>query len=153
MQLSPDEDENDINILHMDCHTSAREIVFPVERLSITQTLSREFGIGDSSSETQPDIHPLSPLKFDSSDVFHPLHESSNIPDKDWSDAEQGVFHMLKEERAVVKTVNNAEWKTFLDRFLTTKRSHRRHLDDHVDIPPHNDVFSFNSFLTSTSLL
>ena len=101
-----------------------------------------------------PNIVPLPHLELGPNDEFLPLLDSGSNDEIDpsWSFAEQEVFQMLKEQRAVVKTIKNTEWTSFLHRFRTPHTGRSHYPDQHDDIPPH-EGYPFNSFVTSTSLL
>ena len=138
--------------------------------------------LGDTNIQIagyQPNIVPLRELELGPNDEFEPLLESP-IPDnassndsipEDWTEAEKEVYNMLQNQMAVVKTIKNSEWTSFLQRFKVPHNPRStKYPDEHDDIPAHatsndndgdgsdgNDVdpaaFPFNSFVTSTSLL
>lgn len=106
-----------------------------------------------SISGFQPNIVPLPSLQLCQGDQYLPLLES----DKDrsaalWNDAEKEVVELLEKQMAVVKTLKNDDWTSFLHRFKEPKIKSHSQPDDHSDIPP-QDSKLFNSFVTSTSLL
>jgi hypothetical protein len=107
----------------------------------------------------QPTIVPLPHLELGPNDEFTPLLESGkdNVIQDHWTLAEKEVFGMLKNQTAVVKTIKNSEWTTFLHRFQIPNNPRANgYPDEHDDIAPHGDDdggFPFNSFVTSTSLL
>lgn len=114
-----------------------------------------------------PKIDPLPKLDLTQSDEFAPLLESD--PDKaevwaEMSEAEREVVEALRDGFAVVKTISNTEWTSFLNRFLHPVVNRRLAQSKHEDRPPPNDgddgtgivekqVRPFNSFVSSTSLL
>jgi hypothetical protein len=102
----------------------------------------------------QPNVVPLPTLELGRNDEFLALLESgaNDEIDPNWTQAEKEVFTMLKEQRGVVKTIKNSDWTTFLHRFRTAHPSNSKYPDCHSDIAPHDD-FSFNSFVTSTTVL
>ena len=104
-----------------------------------------------SSSTVGPVIQPLPALELTAKDQFGPILES--IVTQDLTDAERDVVDMMRNQRAVVKTIKNADWTAFLQRFKAPKVIHQNYPDAHDDIPPSDDSFPFNSFHTSTSLL
>jgi hypothetical protein len=77
------------------------------------------------------------------------------MPD-DLSPAECETVEMLETQHACVKTLKNNEWESFLHRFWAAQprrdSMQMKRPDVHADISPH-DEYSFNSFVTSTSLL
>ena len=110
----------------------------------------------------QPVIQPLEPLELHSSNVFEPLL-NANPSSLDLTEAECEVVELLRKEQAVVKTIRNADWTAFLQKFIPEEEggwgkheyhpSHRTHdgesggdIDDAMKYP-------YNSFVTSTSLL
>jgi hypothetical protein len=102
-----------------------------------------------------PEFTPLPDLPLGPKDQFQPLLDSgaNGEVSVEWSPSERAVFTMLKHQKACVKTIKNSEWKSFLNRFLTPQeKSTKRFHTVHDDIAPH-DNFSFNSYVTSTSLL
>lgn len=98
-----------------------------------------------------PRIVPLPPLELSSDGAFEPLLKNeltSTLLTKE----EQEVITWLQQQTAAVKTIQNAEWNEFLKRFLEpqqTKRPSPVHPDRHDE----KDDSTFNSFVTSTSLL
>ena len=108
----------------------------------------------------QPNIVPLPELELGPNDEYEALLESP-VPEKnggdpipDWTDAEKEVYQMLKDQMAVVKTIKNSEWTSFLQRFKTGHCARSNKFpDEHDDIAAHDGGFPFNSFVTSTSLL
>jgi hypothetical protein len=72
----------------------------------------------------QPVIEPLEPLGLHSTNVFEPLLHHDEIDDaqanNEMTDAEFEVMEMLINERAVVKTIRNADWSAFLMKFKPT---------------------------------
>ena len=114
-----------------------------------------------------PKIDPLPKLDLTQNDEFAPLLESD--PDKaevwaEMSEAEREVVEALRDGFAVVKTISNTEWTSFLNRFLNPVVNRRLAQSKHEDRPPPEDgedgtgsmekqVRPFNSFVSSTSLL
>ena len=114
-----------------------------------------------------PKIDPLPKLDLTQSDEFAPLFESD--PDKaevwaEMSEAEREVVEALRDGYAVVKTISNTEWTSFLNRFLNPVVNRRLAQSKHEDRPPSENgddgtgivekqVRPFNSFVSSTSLL
>lgn len=103
----------------------------------------------------QPKIVPLPALELGPSDEFQELLESVCDKNSDvFTEAEKEVCQMLRKQRCTVKTIKNVDWTDFLCRFLEprpNKGNSSPH--EHDDIAPDNEVFPFNSFVTSTSLL
>lgn len=114
-----------------------------------------------------PKIDPLPKLDLTQNDEFAPLLESNPDKDEVWaemSEAEREVVEALRGGFAVVKTISNAEWTSFLNRFLTPVVNRRLAQSKHEDRPPPEDgddgtsrvekqLRPFNSFVSSTSLL
>jgi len=109
----------------------------------------------------QPVIEPLEALELNAKHVFEPLLDADGEDDglSGLTNAEREVVEMLKLEKAVVKTVRNQDWTSFLTKFkpegkgerLPGPGESRKKADD-----PNGDGgerFVFNSFVTSTSLL
>ncbi|OEU10636.1 hypothetical protein FRACYDRAFT_211748 [Fragilariopsis cylindrus CCMP1102] len=118
----------------------------------------------------QPQIVPLPRLQLGRNDEFQPLILSDESQSQQgdakccWTDAEKNVHRMLMDQKATVKTIKNADWTTFLERFITSKIDPRGKNDKHIDIGPHNHQdkdseddedgnFPYNSFITSTTML
>ena len=77
----------------------------------------------------QPNIVPLPNLQLGPNDEYLPLWESNN-PDK-WNDAEIEVVKMIETQTAVVKTIKNTDWTSFLRRFMTPETNGRNLLSKH----------------------
>jgi hypothetical protein len=143
-------------------HESARSIVFRdhVRRADAKKHIRSETeatGKGQGPpvqvdvKNFQPIIQPLPSLELGPHDQFEALlTEGSN--EETWNVAEKEVVGLLRDEYAVVKTLKNQDWTSFLDRFRKPQDSRYRSPNAHDDIPPH-DHYHFNSFVTSTSLL
>ena len=111
----------------------------------------------------QPLIEPLEQLELSAANVFEPLLEADPITcgDLDLTEQEKEVTEMLRTESAVVKTVRNADWTSFLEKFKPTGDSgaHTRHFayrqKDASPTESKNDLATppYNSFVTSTSIL
>jgi hypothetical protein len=104
----------------------------------------------------QPNIVPLDQLELGPKDEFLPLLESGmdEKVSQEWTKAEQQVVTLLRDQKAVVKTIKNADWTDFLHRFRLPKQGRNsRYHDAHDDIGPSDARFPFTSFVTSTSLL
>ncbi|KAL7519439.1 hypothetical protein ACHAWX_004200 [Stephanocyclus meneghinianus] len=122
----------------------------------------------------QPVIEPLERLELNSSDVFHPLLDADPMMDLGatngtrslaMTDAEWEVVCLLRDEKVVVKTIRNADWTAFLDKFAPSaeKGVIHEHHPAHRSVGPgpaighkvteDNKEYPFNSFVTSTSLL
>jgi len=117
----------------------------------------------------QPVIEPLEQLNLISSNVFEPLLDADPYVDDEesleMSEAEKEVAELLKNEQAVVKTIRNADWTAFLQKFIPEEGK----LASHIHHPAHcsssrgttssettnslDTQYSYNSFVTSTSLL
>mmetsp|Transcript_7830 Transcript_7830/g.18859 ORF Transcript_7830/g.18859 Transcript_7830/m.18859 type:complete len:790 (+) Transcript_7830:305-2674(+) len=97
-----------------------------------------------------PNIVPLAPLELGPNDQFLPLLDSHDRTL--WTPAEREVVDLLDNQCAVVKTIKNNDWTDFLHRFKKPHPPKGRYPDDHNDIPANGD-YTFNSFVTSTSLL
>ena len=72
--------------------------------------------------------------------------------DPNWTTSEREVVELLGQQRAVVKTIKNTEWTSFLHRFQIPKAHQESCLPLHRDKAPH-EGHSFNAFLTGCSLL
>lgn len=102
----------------------------------------------------QPNIVPLPHLELGPNDEFSPLLNQDIHDHTKWTTAEREVFAMINEQRAVVKTVKNSDWTSFLHRFKTAQPNRGRGPDNHNDVAPdEKNGLPFNSFVTSTSLL
>lgn len=97
-----------------------------------------------------PNIVPLPPLELGPNDQYLPLLDSHDR--SLWTAAEREVVDLLDSQHAVVKTIKNNDWTDFLHRFKTPHPPKGRYPDDHNDIPANGD-YTFNCFVTSTSLL
>ena len=156
--------------IHRNAHTaSEREKEISKELEADWNALSNLFGDAGGPAHTkddssrlsveiqgfQPNIVPLPHLQLGSNDEFRPLLESDATHTfQQWTDAEKEVVRLLETQRAVVKTIKNSEWTSFLHRFQTPHQPRGHFPDDHTDIPPsHPEDFPFNSFVTSTTLL
>ena len=154
------EDKKESSSIHQNDHTtSEREKEISKELSSEWNELSNLFGgerhdSGDITVEIQgfqPNIVPLPHLQLGQNDEFQPLLESET-PTDDWTIAEREVVEQLQTQRAVVKTIKNTDWTSFLHRFKVAHPPRGSYPDDHNDIAPH-DQNPFNSFVTSTTLL
>lgn len=142
-------------------HESARDIVFrdQLRRTAVSRASSTvsndsvESGANVLIANYQPAITPLPGLELGQMDEFKELKDSYSTSQDEWTDAEREVVQMIKEERALVKTVKNTDWTSFLHRFRTPQEMQRGYHGSHADGPPKNGIFRFNSFVTSTSLL
>jgi len=159
-------------------HESARSIVFrdhlrrqSVRKRAIATTGHQETGeeaAADSDDEEedtkvvivnfQPLIQPLKPLELGAADDFPPLLQSDPADpqvQQIMTKAEREVCHALQHEQALVKTIKNADWTAFLQRFHTpVLKTSGRWNDQHRDSPPSpQEGYPFNSFVTSTTLL
>jgi len=115
----------------------------------------------------QPVIEPLEALDLNSKHVFEPLFDADPIPGGEdglpgLTKAECEVVEMLKSEKAVMKTVRNQDWTSFLNKFkpegddgkgerLPGPGERRKKEDDSKG--DSGEAYPFNSFVTSTSLL
>ena len=112
-----------------------------------------------------PKIDPLPKLDLTQKDEFAPLLESDPDDPVVWAEmteAEREVVEALRDGFAVVKTISNTEWTSFLHRFVTPVVNRRLAQSKHEDRPPPEDgnegnmekhLRPFNSFVSSTSLL
>ncbi len=120
-----------------------------------------------------PVIEPLAPLEVMPGDDFTPLRESNpftsegELNEQVWVDmsvAEKEVVTLLKHERAVVKTIKNSDWTSFLKKFQPTddgiiqheahpSGNNHQHINHLKDAHRDESGFSFHSFVTSTTLL
>ena len=109
----------------------------------------------------QPVIEPLEALELNAKHVFEPLVDGED-GFSELTNAEREVVEMLKLEKAVVKTVRNQDWTSFLNKFkpegsegkgerLPGPGERRNKADDSNG--DDSERFPFNSFVTSTSLL
>eukprot|EP00984_Skeletonema_dohrnii_P016808 scaffold7526_cov115-Skeletonema_dohrnii-CCMP3373.AAC.7 len=119
----------------------------------------------------QPVIEPLEALDLNSKHVFEPLFdadpflggEEDGLPGL--TKAECEVVEMLKSEKAVVKTVRNQDWTSFLNKFKPEGdegkgerlpgpgERRKKGDDDPKGGDSSGETHPFNSFVTSTSLL
>ena len=112
-----------------------------------------------------PKIDPLPKFDLTQKDEFAPLPESDPDDPVVWAEmteAEREVVEALRDGFAVVKTISNTEWTSFLHRFVTPVVNRRLAQSKHEDRPPPEDgkegnmekhLRPFNSFVSSTSLL
>jgi hypothetical protein len=111
----------------------------------------------------QPKIVPLAALELGPADQFEPLLNSypptegraaaaTSSSSNEFTAAEREVCRMLQEQRCTVKTIKNTDWGPFLKRFLHAQGSRGHAPKQHDDIAP-ADGYTFNSFVTSTSML
>lgn len=145
-------------------HESARSIVFRdhIRRehfkssessgiVSNMSTVSETHSVEITNYE--PVIQPLPSLELGAQDEFQPLIDSDPaMNESKLNDAEKEVVNLLAQERAVVKTLKNADWKDFLHRLSNPLELRSRRGKTHDDVPAHDD-YRFNSFVTSTTLL
>lgn len=122
----------------------------------------------------QPVIEPLEALELNAKHVFEPLfdadpflpggEEDDGLPTGQLTQAECEVVEMLKSEKAVVKTVRNQDWTSFLNKFkpeggkgkgerVPGPGERRKKEDDDRNEEDGGGNYPFNSFVTSTSLL
>ena len=110
----------------------------------------------------QPVIEPLEPLDLNSSNLFEPLLSADPLTVKmEMTEAECEVVELFKKEQAVVKTIRNADWSAFLQKFkpaegdvVGKRENHPAERKQNKYRPKMSEVNSpFNSFVTSTSLL
>ncbi len=111
----------------------------------------------------QPVIEPLEPLDLNSSNIFEPLLNADPLTvEMEMTDAECEVVELLKKEQAVVKTIRNADWSAFLQKFkpaegdvVGKRENHPAERKQNKYRPKMSEVNNspFNSFVTSTSLL
>jgi len=116
----------------------------------------------------QPVIEPLESLQLHSSNLFEPLllSDPQSNDELQLTQAELEVVDMLNNEKAVVKTIRNADWTAFLQKFKPTDGNsrHEHHpahqkimnADNNMKSTTHdndNVEYPFNSFVTSTSIL
>ena len=110
----------------------------------------------------QPVIEPLEPLDLNSSNLFEPLISADPLTlEMEMTNAECEVVELLKKEQAVVKTIRNADWSAFLQKFkpavgdvVGKRENHPAERNHNKYRPKMSEVNSpFNSFVTSTSLL
>jgi hypothetical protein len=128
--------------------------------------MSNLFGAPESSRDSirsihsveiqgfMPEIEPLPQLQLGQKDEFEPLFESPESQQEQyWTDAEKEVYQLLQGQQAVVKTIKNNEWTSFLHRFKSPHADNGNFPANKKDIAPHGEDYPFNSFVTSTSLL
>ncbi|KAL7540184.1 hypothetical protein ACHAXR_010591 [Thalassiosira sp. AJA248-18] len=112
----------------------------------------------------QPVIEPLEALDLNSSNVFEPLLDADPLKADhtlEMTDAESEVVELLKNEQAVVKTIRNADWTAFLQKFKPSEEggagTHEHHPGHRKEREPNTKEselgYPFNSFVTSTSIL
>jgi hypothetical protein len=101
----------------------------------------------------QPHVVPLPQLKLGYKDEFESLLEApESQQEQSWTEGEKYVVALLRGQRAVVKTIKNSEWTSFLHRFKSPRLFRGNHPTNKNDIGPHGE-FPFNSFVTPTTLL
>ena len=113
----------------------------------------------------QPVIEPLDALELNAKHVFEPLNDPDSCPGGEdghgLTKAELEVVELIKNEKAVVKTIRNQDWTSFLNKFKPETEGKGEHLpapwehrkkDNGSGIESGSD-HPFNSFVTSTSLL
>jgi len=110
----------------------------------------------------QPVIEPLEALDLNSAHVYEPLLEADPLAgDLEMTDAEAEVVELLKNEQAVFKTIRNADWTAFLQKFKPGEEggvgAHEHHpaqqKQNNSNSKEIEKEFPFNSFVTSTSVL
>jgi hypothetical protein len=112
----------------------------------------------------QPVIEPLEALELNAKHVFEPLLDADPFKKElGLTKAECEVVELLKLERAVVKTIRNQDWTSFLNKFkpegVEGKGEHLpapwelRKKDEPIGDSVRGVEYPFNSFVTSTSLL
>ncbi len=116
----------------------------------------------------QPVIEPLEELNLNSSNVFEPLLDADPYADGEerleMSEAEKEVAELLKNEQAVVKTIRNADWTPFLQKFIPEEGKSASRIHHPAQCSNSRGTMSeksnssdtqypYNSFVTSTSLL
>mmetsp|Transcript_7890 Transcript_7890/g.13918 ORF Transcript_7890/g.13918 Transcript_7890/m.13918 type:complete len:1243 (+) Transcript_7890:106-3834(+) len=111
----------------------------------------------------QPVIEPLESLDLNSSNVFEPLLDADPLKEDntlEMSDAESEVVELLKNEQAVVKTIRNADWTAFMQKFKPieeggsgTHEHHPAHRQQKESNAKKTGEYPFNSFVTSTTIL
>ena len=109
----------------------------------------------------QPVIQPLEPLELNSSNIFEPLLDA-DPSSLEMTEAEREVVELLRKEQAVVKTIRNADWTAFLQKFKPEEEGAWGKHEHHPSRRTHHgesggDIsdmkYPYNSFVTSTSLL
>ena len=107
----------------------------------------------------QPSITPLPKLALGPNDELQallgsPNGEDGNV-DPNWTVAEREVVERLGQQQALVKTIKNVEWTPLLHRFQipNERRQNSKFPTEHDDISPNGEDYSFNSFVTSCTLL
>jgi hypothetical protein len=153
----------------MDANRDAATYVPPDDMLSKQRT-----SISDADNDTiisvlpsesrvsncfQPNIVPLAKLPLGANDELQALLDSptgqNGYLGSDWTPAEREVVELLAQQQAVVKTIKNTEWASFLHRLQVPKEpkeTRTNHPSEHEDIAP-TEAFPFTSFVTSCSLL
>ena len=110
----------------------------------------------------QPVIEPLESLDLNSSNLFEPLLDADPLAGTlEMTDAEAEVVELLKNEQAAVKTIRNADWTSFLQKFKPSEEGGGGQREYHPAQIKQNNAnakasgveYPFNSFVTSTSLL
>lgn len=125
-------------------HQSARELIFRNERKNSNISTIDAGGEFVELRSCAPSLGPK--------DVYEPLRSTCEY--QTLTDAESEVVQALNRQLAVVKTVNNSDWETFLLRFRSSSAI-QQYSDTgcvHRDLPA-KGTYQFNSFVTSTSLL
>jgi len=112
----------------------------------------------------QPVVEPLSALDLNSSNVFEPLLDADPTKEEvasEMSSAEIEVVELLKKERAVVKTIRNADWTAFFQKFKPSEEGKSGTHDHHPGQTKKKSKektknireYRYNSFVSSTSIL
>jgi hypothetical protein len=109
----------------------------------------------------RPAIEPLARLELEASHVFAPLLDADPFRGDGapaLSGAEREVVELLREERAVVKTIRNSDWTAFLQKFKPSDENgggaHEHHPAQRAptatepDTPPDAGEHPFNSFVS-----
>jgi len=112
----------------------------------------------------QPVVEPLESLDLNASNEFEPLFDADPYEENhalEMSNAELEVVELLKNEQAVVKTIRNADWTAFLQKFKPSEDGVSGTHEHHPAQRQHKESnekkksgdYPYNSFVTSTSIL
>ncbi|CAB9499436.1 expressed unknown protein [Seminavis robusta] len=143
----------------MDANRDAAAYVPPADMLSKTADNDTALVVTETNISNcfQPTVVPLPKLALGPNDVLEELIQSPSGRDgdigADWTVAETEVVDLLTRQQALVKTIKNTDWASFLHRLQVPKENRRDNFpSEQADAPP-KEGYPFTSFVTSCSLL